>query len=181
MRFRQYLAYPLQLCASLALQRIRFASFRLFSFLFLRPREGQLATSQQETGKPKTNQPLLSDVNVCVVCTNTFYVPFLATFLHPNVIHLVYDLFPEAMIHSGKWREGSLKVRVVRWITRRTLRRVRTNVFLGQRLKDYVESIHGPVLNNTIIAVGADQSLFGRSPKERLGAKGGKVQKCKLW
>ena len=40
---------------------------------------------------------------------NTFFAPLIATFLHPNVVHLVYDLFPEAMIHSGKWMEGALK------------------------------------------------------------------------
>jgi glycosyltransferase involved in cell wall biosynthesis len=92
----------------------------------------------------------------------------IATYLHPNVVHLVYDLFPEALIHAGKWREGSLKVRIVRWVVRRTLRRAKTNVFLGARLKDYVESIHGAVENGLIIPVGADQSLFRMSPKQRL-------------
>ncbi|MGK0309938.1 MAG: glycosyltransferase involved in cell wall biosynthesis [Lentimonas sp.] len=98
--------------------------------------------------------------DVCVVSTNTFYAPLLATFIHPNVVHLVYDLFPEAMIHSGKWREGSLKAKCVRWVTLQTLRRARQNVFLGQRVRDYVESIHGAVGNAEIIEVGADQILF---------------------
>lgn len=101
--------------------------------------------------------------DVCVVSTNTFYAPLLATYLHPNVVHLIYDLFPEAMIHSGKWREGSLKVKWVRWITKQTLRRARQNVFLGQHLEDYVELIHGSVPNATIIEVGADQTLFETS------------------
>ena len=98
---------------------------------------------------------------VCVVCTNTFFAPLIATFLHPKVVHLVYDLFPEAMIHSGKWKEGSLKTKCVRWIIRQTLRRARMNVFLGQRLKDYVELLHGQLQNSTVIEVGADQTLFG--------------------
>ena len=83
------------------------------------------------------------------------------------MVHLVYDLFPEAMIHSGKWTEGILRVKVVRWITKQTLKRARTNVFLGQRLKDYVESIHGQVENAAIIPIGADQALFLESPVER--------------
>ena len=99
--------------------------------------------------------------NVCVISTNTFYAPLLATFLHPSVVHLVYDLFPEAMIHSGKWREGSLRVKCIRWVTRQTLKRARRNVFLGQRLNDYVVSIHGTVSDSAIIEVGADQLLFG--------------------
>ena len=62
--------------------------------------------------------------DVCVVSTNTFYAPLLATYLHPNVVHLIYDLFPEAMIHSSKWREGSFRVKCVRWITRKTLKQL---------------------------------------------------------
>ena len=99
--------------------------------------------------------------DVCVISTNTFYAPLLATFLHPNTVHLVYDLFPEAMIYSGKWRDGSLKVKCVRWVTRKTLKRARRNIFLGQRLNDYVLSIYGLVPDSAIIEVGADQSLFG--------------------
>lgn len=139
LRFRQYIAYPIQLMAALAMRSVR-----------------------SEIRSVKSS-------DVAVVCTNTFYAPLLATYLHPNVVHLVYDLFPEAMIHSGKWREGTLKVRIVRWTTRQTLKRAKTNVFLGQRLKDYVESIHGPLANAAIIPIGADQALFSASPKERLG------------
>ena len=137
LRFRQYLAYPLQMIAALVAQRFK-SRFRLV----------------------KGN-------DVCVVCTNTFYAPLLATYLHSNVVNLVYDLFPEAMIHSGKWTEGALKVRVVRWITKQTLKRAKTNVFLGQRLKDYAESIHGQVENAAIIPIGADQALFSKNPIER--------------
>ena len=104
---------------------------------------------------------------ICVVSTNTFYAPFFAAFIHPNVVHLVYDLYPEALIHSGKWKEGTLKAKCIHWITGQTLKRSKQNVFLGQRLKEYVESLHGPMLNAAIIEVGADQSLFDRSPEER--------------
>ena len=137
LRFRQYLAYPLHMIAVLLAQRVK-GGFKLV----------------------KGN-------DVCVVCTNTFFAPLLATYLHSNVVNLVYDLFPEAMIHSGKWMEGAFKVRIVRWITKQTLKRAKTNVFLGQRLKDYVESIHGQVENAAIIPIGADQALFSESPVER--------------
>jgi glycosyltransferase involved in cell wall biosynthesis len=102
-----------------------------------------------------------------VVSTNTFYAPLIATFFHRRVVHLVYDLFPEAMIHSGKWKEGSLKVSCIRFLVKHTLQRAKSNVFLGSRLKDYVESIHGEIPNATIIAIGADQSLFPVSPSQR--------------
>ena len=95
-----------------------------------------------------------------VVSTNTFFAPLLATLFNRRVVHLVYDLFPEAMIHSGKWKEGQLKVKIFRWLVGLSLKRSATNVFLGKRLKLYVESIHGRLPNSEIIAVGADESAF---------------------
>jgi glycosyltransferase involved in cell wall biosynthesis len=192
LRFRQYVAYPVQLVVALLARRVKMFKCSKVGKV---PEPSDLSTRRINEETVNTLAPAhssresaLSDFptlipshssdSVAVVSTNTFYAPLLATYLHPNVVHLVYDLFPEAMIHSGKWTEGTLKVRVVRWITKQTLKRAKTNVFLGQRLKDYVESIHGPVENAAIIAVGADQALFGQSPKERLGCEGMNVGKC---
>ena len=147
LRFRQYIVYPVQLIAALTARRLK-----------------------------RTNSNPTSDCDFCVVSTNTFYAPLIASYLHPNVVHLVYDLFPEAMIHSGKWREGTLKVQIIRWITKQTLRRSKTNVFLGERLKNYVESIYGTVDNSAIIAVGADQSLFHEDPSKRKNLGGNKYE-----
>ena len=155
LRFRQYLVYPVQLTIALGMRGILLFSSRLFGFRFF----------QRVNIELETNRLRIHDA--CVVNTNTFYAPLIASYLHPNVVHLVYDLFPEAMIHSGKWTEGTFKVRIVRWITKQTLKRAKTNVFLGQRLKDYVESIHGQVENAAIIPIGADQALFSESPVKR--------------
>ena len=95
-----------------------------------------------------------------VVATNTFFAPLLATFFNGRVIHLVYDLFPEAMIHSGKWQEGQYRVKFFRWLVGMSFKRSATNIFLGERLKKYVESIHGSLPNSKIIAVGADETPF---------------------
>ena len=137
LRIRQYLIYPIQLSAVLFLQRLA-GFFYKGSGL-----EGE----------------------ICIVSTNTFYAPLIATYLHPRTVHLVYDLFPEAMIHAGKWREGSPKVKLVRWVVGKTIQRANLNVYLGERLKQYTESIHGSSGNSTIIAVGADQSLFHNPPQ----------------
>ena len=64
------------------------------------------------------------------------------------------------MIHSGKWREGQWKVKFFRWLVGLSLRRSVINIFLGDRLKQYVESIHGRSPNCQIIAVGADEGPF---------------------
>ena len=150
LRFRQYVVYPAQLCCALLGKRFTSVKFK------------------SAVGEAPISTSRLNPRSVIVVNTNTFYAPLLATYLHPNVVHLVYDLFPEAMIHSGKWTEGTLKVRIVRWVTKQTLKRAKTNVFLGKRLMDYVESIHGPMANTAIIPIGADQALFSESPVERM-------------
>ena len=174
LRFRQYVVYPAQLIVALSMQRVRVdRSSCKFKEETVVPQGKSVqvdsSSDESEPGTGTTTPSLNSNCNdVCVVSTNTFYAPLIATYLHPHVVHLVYDLFPEAMIHSGKWTEGTFKVKIVRWITQQTLKRAKTNVFLGERLKDYVESIHGPVANAAIIAVGADQSLFRLSPKQRL-------------
>ena len=147
LRFRQYIVYPIQLIAVLTARRLK-----------------------------RANSNPTSGCDFCVVSTNTFYAPLIASYLHPNVVHLVYDLFPEAMIHSGKWHDGTLKVKIIRWITKQTLRRSKINVFLGERLKNYVESIYGTVDNGAIIAVGADQSLFPEGPSKRKNLGGNKYE-----
>ena len=97
---------------------------------------------------------------IFIVTTNTFFAPLLSTFFNKRVIHLVYDLFPEAMIHSGKWKEGQLRVKFFRGLVGLSLNRSAINIFLGERLKNYVESIHGSIPNSKIIAVGADEAPF---------------------
>jgi hypothetical protein len=46
---------------------------------------------------------------IFLVTTNTFFAPLLATFFNKRVVHLVYDLFPEAMIHSGEVARGTVE------------------------------------------------------------------------
>ena len=97
---------------------------------------------------------------IFLVTTNTFFAPLLATFFNGRVIQLVYDLFPEAMIHSGKWQEGQYRVKFFQMLVGIGFRRSAVNVFLGERLKKHVESIHGSLPNSSIIPVGADEAPF---------------------
>ncbi len=180
LRFRQYLVYPLQLCAMLVLQRIA-QSGKVGKCKGEKVPSSASGESQkaERSDEGKANQPSnlptflpSHSQDICVVSTNTFFAPLIATYFHPRVVHLVYDLYPEAMIHAGKWEEGTRKVKLIRWLTAKTLRRAKLNIFLGERLKRYVESLYGDCGPSAIIAVGADQSLFGQSPKERLGYEG---------
>lgn len=97
---------------------------------------------------------------VAVVCTNTFYAPLVATFFHRRVIYLMYDLFPEALVHAGKLQHGSWKERWIHTITQWGLDRCAGTVFLGERLKAYVAAHYRLNQRSWIIPVGADGQLF---------------------
>lgn len=99
-----------------------------------------------------------------VVTTNTFYAPWLASCLHPRIIHLVYDLFPEAAIAAGQWPADSGKARLCRQIVRRTLRQCPMNVFLGQRLEHYARGLYSGDWRSAVIPVGGDQAALAAPP-----------------
>src|SRR5262245_47296824 len=86
-----------------------------------------------------------------VVCSNTFYAPLVAALAHgrspSNVIHLVYDLFPDALIETEKLTKGSAPARFCDALVRRTFRSAAANVFLGDRLLAHARSRFGPIPN----------------------------------
>ena len=83
---------------------------------------------------------------VAVVASNTFFAPWLAARLggrRRRVIHLVYDLYPETLLHAGAARPGGMIERLLRALMRDTFRRAAANVFLGERLAVYACRTYG--------------------------------------
>jgi glycosyltransferase involved in cell wall biosynthesis len=100
---------------------------------------------------------------VSVVCSNTFFAPLLAALVTSRrrpVVHLVYDLFPDVLIHGSAIRAGGMADRGIGLVTRMTFRRCAANVFLGRRLLQYAQSRYGTIPNAVIIPVGADGKPF---------------------
>lgn len=100
---------------------------------------------------------------VHVVTTNPFFGPWIALLAAPRgitVVHLVYDLFPEALLVAGMIREDALTTRVMRRIVRSTLRRAAANVFLGDRLLRAGSAQFGSIPRAITIPVGADAAPF---------------------
>jgi len=110
---------------------------------------------------------------VRVVTTNPFFGPVLvesAANGQGDTVNLVYDLFPEALIQSGKLRNGSFLARKCAAITANAFSRCTVSVFLGERLRAYAEEVHGPARRAVVIPVGADGSPFSES-EPRIRAK----------
>lgn len=101
-----------------------------------------------------------SKADFVVVSTNTFYAPLMASFLHGKMVHLVYDLFPEAIIKSGKLDSAKLPAKFMAWITQTTIHRATANIYLGKRLLEYSSSSYPSDSLNLVIPVGADAELF---------------------
>ena len=85
------------------------------------------------------------------------------------MIHLVYDLFPEALTHAGKITDGGFPQRIISSLTQRTVNRAACNVFLGERLRAYAESRYTFAEPGRVIPVGADSKPFGDFPEPRSG------------
>lgn len=107
-----------------------------------------------------------------LVTTNPFFLPALlarAAGGRGATINLLYDLYPEALIHAGKISSGSWLANRCAAITRYALRECAATVFLGEHLRAYVEATYGPARRAVIIPVGADGSFFKDHPPLALG------------
>jgi colanic acid biosynthesis glycosyl transferase WcaI len=110
---------------------------------------------------------------VRVVATNPFFAPALvarASREQGPTINLLYDLYPEALIQAGKIAANSWLARRCAVVTRFALRECAATVFLGDRLRAFAETAHGPARRAVVIPVGADGSPFKDSPPELLPA-----------
>lgn len=107
---------------------------------------------------------MLRNQNAIHICTtNPFFIPFLASWFcwgkSSRTVHLLYDLYPEALILAGKLSKNGLISRCFRIVTRRSLRKCDVSVFLGSELQRYVEISYGKAKEARVIPVGADRNL----------------------
>jgi len=118
---------------------------------------------------------LLSDRKpaTLIVTTNTFYAPAIALLFRSRknhrVIHLVYDLYPESLVHAGILSAKSPLCRLLDKLQAWTLRKADANVFLGQRLQEYVLGKTPQTRQPVIIPVGANEEPFTQPPTAQEG------------
>ena len=104
---------------------------------------------------------------ILVVTTNTFYAPLVAAFFsrrHQPVIHLVWDLFPDALLVGSERRTLGWLTPIIEFTVKQTLSRVSANVFLGERLLEHARSRFRDVPNAHVIPAGANARMFATCP-----------------
>jgi glycosyltransferase involved in cell wall biosynthesis len=102
---------------------------------------------------------------IWVVTTNTFFAPWIVLLFsrrNQAVIHLVWDLFPDALIEDCT-RTNWIHRRIAD-VVQRIFSGVSANVFIGQRLLEHAKSRFSEVPRTHIIPVGADARVFVNCP-----------------
>jgi glycosyltransferase involved in cell wall biosynthesis len=104
---------------------------------------------------------------VRVVTTNPFFAPSLVQWAaksHGATIQLLYDLFPDALIHAGTVQKDDWIARRCAMITGYALRECAVTVFLGERIRRHAEETYGAARRSVVIPVGADGTRFRDYP-----------------
>ncbi len=99
-----------------------------------------------------------------VTVTNPFFLPAMASRIARSrgarIIHLVYDLYPDALVFGGGWSPRHPVARLAACSTRVAIAECEATVYLGRRLRQYAESQYGVARRTAVIPVGTDTSVF---------------------
>jgi hypothetical protein len=116
-----------------------------------------------------------SNKSIFIITSNTFYAPFLmkvvTQFKKGKVIHLLYDLFPDAMEVAGSIEVNSFKSKLIGLITKKNQKKCDSVVYLGGFLKKHAENRWGKAKESAIIDISADLSLYKSNFNKNLNNK----------
>ncbi len=102
--------------------------------------------------------------SIFVVSSNTFYTPFLLkkfiAFKRGKVIHMLYDLYPDAIEIAGIVKNDSLVSKLIGKITRLNLAQCDATVYLGSFLKEHAERRWIKAKKSEIIDISTDLTLY---------------------
>jgi glycosyltransferase involved in cell wall biosynthesis len=100
--------------------------------------------------------------SIFVITTNTFYAPALGILFsyQRKIIHLVWDLFPDALNSDnfGFFRKGIYKS--IKRIVRFTFNNSSANVFLGIKILKYAQNSFGNIPLSCIIPISSPNDSF---------------------
>ena len=102
--------------------------------------------------------------SIFIVSSNTFFAPFLMHIILKikgnKIIHMLYDLYPDAIEVSGLINPDSFLAKTIGIITSYSLKNCSGTVFLGDYLKRHAESRWGKCKQSDVIDISTDLTLF---------------------
>lgn len=112
--------------------------------------------------------------SVFIVTSNNFFAPYLVhlflKFKGGKVIHLLYDLYPDAIEMAGIINPQSVVSNVIGGIMKKNLTKCDATVYLGQFLKEHAENRWGKSPLGKTIDISTDLDLYNASFKEEIDA-----------
>lgn len=104
-----------------------------------------------------------------VVTSNTFFAPAMVALLVGwrgiQVVHLLYDLYPDAIEVAGRMQTGGIASRLVGVVTRLSQHQSTGTVYLGDFLRDYAERRWGETRRPGVIPIATDVRLYEAAPQ----------------
>jgi glycosyltransferase involved in cell wall biosynthesis len=102
--------------------------------------------------------------SIFIVSSNTFFAPYLCQVFLKNrngkVIHLIYDLFPDALEVAGSIRANTFMSKILGLITKETLKKCNSTVYLGDFLKEHTEKRWAESKRSHVIDISTDLTLY---------------------
>lgn len=105
--------------------------------------------------------------SVFVISSNTFFAPILIRsllgFKSIKVVHMLYDLFPDALEIAGSIKAQSGISNFIGRIATANLKKCEATVFLGTFLKEHAEKRWAVTKKSKVIDISTDLSLYDNS------------------
>jgi hypothetical protein len=102
--------------------------------------------------------------SIFIVTSNTFFAPVLTKFFvswrKTKVIHLLYDLYPDAIEIAGAIKQNGLFAKATGKITKANFKYCNSTVYLGEFLKSHAEARWCKPNNSNVIHISTDLSLY---------------------
>jgi hypothetical protein len=102
--------------------------------------------------------------SIFVVTSNTFFAPYFFKFFLKykslKVVHVLYDLFPDALEVAGKIKENSMISGAIGKIMKGTQRNCESTIYLGNFLRDHAENRWNKARNSKVIDISTDLTLY---------------------
>lgn len=105
--------------------------------------------------------------SIFIITSNTFFAPYFITLFFSwkkiKVIHLLYDLFPDALEIASIINVNSNASKIIGMITHKSLTKCNATVFLGKFLMNHAEFRWGICNKSSVIDISTDLSLYKKN------------------
>jgi hypothetical protein len=102
--------------------------------------------------------------SIFVVSSNTFFAPYLVHLILKikkiKVIHLLYDLFPDALEVAGTIKTNSYVSKIIGKIMVKSLKKCEATIYLGEFLMKHAENRWSKAKNSMVIDISTDLTLY---------------------